>query len=365
MIIREIKLRNFRNYESETVRFNQGVNVLVGANAQGKTNILEGLVLLSLCRSHRTRNETPLIMNGKEAAVLETVVEDDISRKIGMIIHANGKTLTVNGQPIRRSSDFIGKLNVILFDPTDLNIFISSPKNRRNFIDMELSKVSRNYMEVLNEYIRLLKERNTYLKQKKVEEQYLDSIDEQMVERAVTIIRYRKKLIDAINVNLNDCFAKISGEKHEVSCQYVTCADPNEDLHKQLTEMFMDNRDRDMAMQMTLKGVHHDDIHFFMDGHPVEESASQGQRRMMVLATKLALVSFITSQLHRQPVLLLDDVLSELDSHVQINLLKTLPKDLQTIITTTELNDSLMMADLPLSIQKVEKGHILKKGDQI
>lgn len=352
MFIKEVRLKNFRNYEDETISFTNQVNVLLGDNAQGKTNILESLVLLSSTRSHRTSNDKAMIQYEKDTAIVSGIVSDDRDRQLTVILHDKGKSLLINKQPVKKSSEFIGLLNVIVFDPTDLNIFINSPLKRRNFINLELMKVSKMYLYTLNKHNSLLKERNHYLKSRDIKDDFLDVLDEQLAINAEFIMKERKELIDCINEFLTFYYQKISNTSLIINCFYKTCL--KEYTKEAYIEMMRNNRQRDKEYGVTTQGIHHDDIGFLMDGKIVEENASQGQRRMIVLALKMALASFIERKTNKKAVLLLDDVLSELDEKVQRQLLLAIPHDIQTIITTTEFHESLKL--IPVRVQRISHG---------
>ncbi|MCF0113729.1 MAG: DNA replication/repair protein RecF [Erysipelotrichaceae bacterium] len=352
MFIKEVRLRNFRNYEDETIKFSERVNVLLGDNAQGKTNILESLMLLSSTRSHRTNNDQAMIQYDKDCAIVSGIISDERDRQLTVILHDKGKSLLINKQPVKKSSEFIGLLNVIVFDPTDLNIFITSPLKRRNFINLELMKVSRMYLISLNKYNGLLKERNQYLKSRDIKDDYLDVLDEQLAECAEVIMKERKELIDSINDHISSYYQQISNSTITIQCLYKTSL---KELTKEaFIEMMKNNRQKDKDYGVTLLGIHHDDLGFLMDGKIVEDNASQGQRRMIVLALKLALASFIEKKTHKKAVLLLDDVLSELDDKVQKQLLLAIPNDMQTVITTTEFHESLKL--IPVQVQRIKHG---------
>lgn len=339
MIIKEVKLRNFRNYDSCTVQFDKDCNILLGQNAQGKTNILESLVFLSTTRSHRLQYDQQMIQDGKELCNIECTFLDERERKIGAVIYSKGKTLLINQQPVSKSSDFIGKLNVLLFSPSDLEIFDDSPKERRRLIDIEIGKVSSTYMFHLSRYLKLLKERNSMLKMNRFDDSYMIVLENQMIESQIEILLERKKFIDSCNEYLSDKYEKLSDQRCDLKMIYLSCVQINDKelMHQEFKKLYEKNREKDIQFKVTSNGIHRDDCFFEMDGKRVELFCSQGQKRMVVLALKFSLVEYIKNQLHKTPVLLLDDVLSELDHRRRHNLLKCLDGDIQTIVTTTEI----------------------------
>lgn len=365
MIIKELKLRNFRNYDTCTVQFDKDCNILLGQNAQGKTNILESLVFLSTTRSHRLQYDQQMIQEGKELCNIECTFFDERDRKIGAVIHSKGKTLLINQQPVSKSSDFIGKLNVLLFSPSDLEIFDDSPKERRRLIDIEIGKVSSNYMFHLSRYLKLLKERNSMLKMNRFDDAYLVVLENQMIESQIEILVERKKFIDSCNLYLSEKYERLSNQKCELKISYQSCVEikDKEVMHQEFRNLYDKNREKDIQFKVTSIGIHRDDCSFEMDGKRVELFCSQGQKRMVVLALKFSLVEYIKNQLHKTPVLLLDDVLSELDHKKRYNLLKCLDGDIQTILTTTEILEDFNELKNKPKVFEVENGIIKTKED--
>lgn len=339
MIINELKLRNFRNYDTCTISFNKDCNILIGQNAQGKTNILESLVFLSTTRSHRLLNDQQMIQGGKELCNIECTFTDERTHKIGAVIHNKGKTLLINQQPVSKSSDFIGKLNVLLFAPSDLEIFDDSPKERRRLIDIEIGKVSSNYMFHLSRYMKLLKERNAMLKNNRFDSDYLIILENQMIESQIEILVERKNFIHACNEQLSNKYEILSDQRCDLKMLYHTCVQigDKEAMHQEFKNLYEKNKAKDIQFKVTSIGIHRDDCSFEMDGKRVESYCSQGQKRMVVLALKFSLVDYIENKMNQKPVLLLDDVLSELDYKKRLNLLKCLNENIQAIITTTEI----------------------------
>ena len=345
MRVEKLWLRNYRNYENEEVIFNSHMNIITGKNAQGKTNLLESLVYLSLTRSHRIMDDSKLIMNQQDISKIGCEVSEEDKTRLEIVLHPGGKTLFINKQPIQRSSEFIGKLNVVLFSPDDLNLFYDAPRTRRRIIDQEITKINKKYLYSLNHYRELLKDRNSLLKSNHIDESYLESLDEQMIKDEVVIINERKQFIQQMNKVINKIYQTLSEEKNNVQIKYDCCIDQDKDYETELKKLYEVNRKKDIETHVTNVGIHREDIEFMINEDEVIHIASQGQKRMIVLAFKLSLLQYIESNTKHKPVLLLDDVLSELDKNRQKKLLEMIQKDYQCFITTTDLPNELNISD--------------------
>ena len=346
MYIKNIQLRNFRNYENAYIEFNPSINLITGANAQGKTNLLESLVYLSLTRSHRIVDDKKLIRNDEMFAVIDCKFVDTDEKDIEVIIHPNGKTLMIHKRPLKKSSEFIGLLNVVLFSPDDLRIFNDQPKERRRVINQEITKVSTKYLLSLNQFQMYLKDRNALLKSEKIDLNYLDILDEQMSKVEAHIIRERRKFIEVIQSVISKIYQELSGSEIKLEVMYKTFIEDTEELEEKILEIHRESRQKDMEYHITKVGIHLDDLIFKMDDQNLIYFASQGQKRMVMLSFKLALLNYIKLMTKKQPILLLDDVLSELDYSRQKKLLQMVQRDFQCIITTTEIPDFLKHADM-------------------
>lgn len=358
MIVKNISCRNFRNIENCTVSLNPEINVIIGNNGQGKTNFLESLYYLSTTRSFRINNDQELIMHDKPLAKLECRIEDEENiRNISCVIHDKGKSCFLGNKQIPRASEFIGFLNAVLFAPSDLEIFTASPRLRRKLIDVEIGKLDRAYSMELNRYNQLLKERNASLKQEKLDDTFLDVIECQMAEAQLNILKKRFQFIEFINQLISKRYFDISNEQTTIACEYKGIIDKiDENSRNVIQEKLKVNRQKDWYLKSTSFGIHRDDLVFMMNGLLLDSIASQGQRRMTVLALKMTFVDFVLEKTGKKPILLLDDVLSELDIEKRKNLFKAIPKGIQTLITTTDLND--IIEDLPnqKKVFKMNKG---------
>ena len=342
MIIKNLRLHNFRNYEKTEIVLDPGMNLITGDNAQGKTNLLESMVCLSLTRSHRLNSDQSLIRNGTDYAEIGCIFEDGTDKRIDILIHPEGKTLLVRKQPVKRNSEFIGLLNVILFSPDDMGIFSDAPKERRKILNQEITKVSPQYLTALSKYNALLKDRNILLKQEEPDVRYLDVLDEQMIEVSRIIIDERRKFVSEINKHMPDIFQRLSGTDLKGTIRYHSVIDDeSNDIENDLRMLYMNLRLRDLEYHVTGNGIHREDIEFDLNDQNVIYTASQGQKRMILLAFKLSLMKFAEIKSGKIPVLLLDDVLSELDMTRQKRLIREIYGKCQSIITSTEYPEFL------------------------
>ncbi len=356
MIVTDLHLRNFRNYESEHLTLSPGLNLITGWNAQGKTNLLESLVYLSLTRSHRVSSETQLIRDGCAFADIGCTVADSGEKKLRAVIHNGGHTLSVNQVPVKRSSEFVGILNAVLFSPDDLGVFSDAPRERRRIMDQEISKLNASYVYQMNRYRNLLKERNTLLKAFQPDTAYLDVLDEQIIQEEIPIIRARRAFADAINETIRGHYQELSMDDAE-ACVVYQSSFSEEDLEKELRTMYQENRSRDLENHVTGIGVHRDDLVYMLNGKNVILAASQGQKRLMMLAFKCSILDYIRKETGKSAVFLLDDVLSELDAKRQVRLIERIQKPYQCVITATEV--PAFLRDGKQKEFRIEHGHVL------
>lgn len=362
MFVSELTLHNFRNYTSCTILFSKGINILTGNNAQGKTNLLESLVYTSLTRSHRIANEKKLIKEGCDFASIEcTVMENSQAHSMKAIIHRGGRTLFLHNQPVKKNSDFIGNLNVVFFSPDHLNLFSDSPMERRKLINQEAGKISKEYIHALNHYQNILKKRNFLLKQPHIDEIYLDTLDDMMSQEESILIHSRMEIVQCLNETIQPYYRFLSGEKDaSLYIRYACCTQPDQATKEHLIQLHETGREKDREYHTTCTGIHREDFQFMLNDRNVIETASQGQKRMIMLALKLSLHYYIKKTTGRDAVLLLDDVLSELDRNVQSRLLEICRKAEQCIITATELPVSLQ--NTSLHEYSIQEGIITDKG---
>lgn len=338
MFIRELKLRNFRNYSNFSHTFENKVYIVFGKNAQGKTNLIEAISYLSMARSHRSKDEY-LIMHEKEAASIQgSFFKERGPLELKAVIHNKGKYLEVNKKNVKKVSEFIGQFPCVLFSPTDLNLFSSSPKERRRFMDMELSKLSKRYVSDLNQYHSLLKERNSSLKRNNVKDEYLEVLSEQMIDLQISIMKLRSQFLKQLLNRSLEFYKKISKEDTTLNIEYKSCIplDSEDVMREVFREKYKENLFKDKMTKQTNIGIHKEDFVCYVDDMMIETYASQGQKRSVVLSLKIGLVYMIQEVLQEYPVVLLDDVFSELDEDRCRILFESLPKDVQVFITTIQ-----------------------------
>lgn len=338
MIIRSVDLQNFRNYEFLHMEFDESTNILYGDNAQGKTNILESIYLSVTTKSHRGSKDSEMISFDKEEAHLKTIVtKKNIDYRIDMHLKKNkSKGIAINGVPIRKSAELYGIINTVLFSPEDLGIIKNGPSGRRRFMDMELCQLDKIYVNSLINYNKSVDQRNRLLKDAyydKSLENTIDVWDMQIVRFGNEVIKIRRKFIDNLNTIIKDIHLKLTGNKENLTISYEPSV--NEDEFQIRLEK---SRERDLKMKMTGVGPHRDDIFFAIDGVDIRKYGSQGQQRTAALSLKLAEIEFVKSATGDTPILLLDDVLSELDSSRQNYLLNSID-NIQTVITCTGLDE--------------------------
>lgn len=338
MIIDQLELSNYRNYDSLKVQFGPSVNIIYGENAQGKTNLIEAIYMCATSKSHRLSKEKEIIRLGKEESTIHLSFEKDmVNETIDMgLSHKNTKKIAINKQPIRKLSELFGLLHVIMFSPEDLSLIKSGPKERRRFIDMELSQLNAMYMYYLGQYHKVLKQRNQLLKNSSDKDQtiaLLDVFDEQMVTYGTKVMGLRDEFIEELNQIYSKKHWHLSGEREQVQLKY----DRNCDV-KGYEDQLIKRRDSDFRMKTTTLGPHRDDLRFDMEGIDLRVFGSQGQQRTAALALKLSEIELVKEKIKDTPVLLLDDVLSELDHLRQAYLISHL-EEVQTFITCTGVED--------------------------
>ena len=337
MIIKSLKLKDYRNYEILNIEFDHATNIFYGDNAQGKTNILEGVYLSGTTKSHRGTKDRDLIRFGQDEAHIETVIEKNgVPWQIDMHLKKNSpKGIAINKVPIRRASELFGLTNFVFFSPEDLNIIKNGPAERRRFLDSELCQLDKIYLSDLTTYNKILNQRNKLLKDMVYRPDLKDTLpvwDMQLVETGRKIIRRRKQFVDELNEIVHDIHYRISGEKEDLLLQY----EPS------IEDIFFEDelsrvKERDMRQCMTSVGPHRDDLLFSIGEVDIRKFGSQGQQRTSALSLKLSEIELVKRSIHDTPVLLLDDVLSELDSNRQNYLLNSI-HDTQTLITCTGLD---------------------------
>ena len=347
MLVKTLKLNNYRNYSNYSLEFNPNLNIIIGSNGIGKTNILESIMVVSNTKSFRTANDQDLIK--KDSEYLKIEVESD-SDKYKVVINNKSKSLYLNDNLAKRTSDYIGKLNAILFKPSDLEIFTDSPSERRKVVDLEVGKINNKYLRCLLQYNSLLKDKNKLLKELEIDEQLLDVIEQSMIPNIKELIQERERFVKNINQNINEYYSLISGQKNKIEVIYKKCCEIDE-----IEDYIFNSKQKDLYYHYATFGPHHDDYEFMIDGYNINSMASQGQKRMVLIAFKFALIKYIQTNTSITPILLLDDILSELDKDNQERLLQIIPKDTQVIITNTDINNINIDLDYKLINLKEEE----------
>lgn len=341
MKINAIELKNFRNYQDCSVEFDPFINIFIGKNAQGKTNLLEAIYILSMSKSFKTNVIEELIYFHEDFAKIQGQIEShqkDIQLEV--ILSKLGKKAIINHKEIKKTSDYVGYLNVVLFIPEDLMLIKGSPRLRRKLIDMEISKISPIYMYNLNKYNKLLKERNKYLKllhdQHKSSDEYLEVLSEQMAKLQVDIIHKRIEFVELWNDISTKMYDYISLHQEKLSIQYKSSYKQID--YETIIDKYKKNYQRDIQYSQTMDGLHKDDLCMFLNDKNAVIYASQGQQRSIILSLKIGLLELIKKEIGEYPILLLDDVLSELDDIRQTKLLNLIQGKVQTFLTSTSID---------------------------
>ena len=338
MILKSVALSHFRNYDDLYMEFDKGTNILYGDNAQGKTNVLESIYVSGTTKSHKGSKDRELIQFGQEESHIQTVVEKGgLDYQIDMHLKKNkSKGIAINRIPIKKASELFGILNIVFFSPEDLNIIKNGPSERRRFLDVELCQLDKIYLYNLTKYNKILNQRNRLLKDINFKPELLDTLavwDMQLVEYGKKIIQIRKEFVEELNAIVYEIHKKISGNKEELVLKY----EPDviaENMEAQLEKC----KEKDLRFGQTSVGPHRDDLCFMIKEIDVRKYGSQGQQRSCALSLKLSEIELVKKSIKETPILILDDVLSELDSNRQNFLLNSI-HDIQTIITCTGLDE--------------------------
>ena len=355
MWISNLKINNFRNYKEQEIKLNKNINIFYGENAQGKTNIIEAIFLGSIGKSFRTNKEKELIKLNEEECNIEINFEKldrDGNIKINI---GNKKNIFINGIKIKKLSELLGTINVVIFTPDDINILKGGPQNRRKFLDIMISQLRPKYMHIYTQYAKTLEERNCYLKniQKNMQnpkDDFLEIYDEKLAEYGYEIYKYRKEFIEKIKNKIKIIHKNITENKEDINIEYISdCENKNNFLN-----LLKERKKLDVIKGFTTKGIHRDDFSVFINDLLVNVYGSQGQHRTAVLSLKLAELQVIYEEIGENPILLLDDFVSELDESRRMNFLENI-KDTQVIITCT---DKIKLNNQDCKIFKVEKGKI-------
>ena len=338
MLIKKITLKNFRNHQFLSFDFSDRINTISGPNAIGKTNVVEAIYYLSLARSFRTEDDNEVIMKNQDRAEIDAqIAEGDINRKIKVVLTRSARHVTINGKPISNRQELFKVVNVILFQPKDVMLFNGPPMDRRNFLDISISKKSNIYLDYLSRYKKVLKERNDLLKSDSLDHTLLDVTTEMLVKLSGSIISYRQMYVKDINDILNKITRALTGEEGTFELKYYPFVPYDASFTDNAKKAYKRAEESDFKHKQTSIGIHREDISISLNGRDIATFGSQGENRIAALALKLS-PYFLIDDKDKKPIIVLDDVMSELDINNQKRLIKFLRKFNQVFITGTELN---------------------------
>lgn len=368
MILKKIKVVNYRNLVKQEVNFSNNINIFIGDNAQGKTNLLESIYFLALTKSYRT-NDINLINKDSISTKIKGDIRDSgIFKTLSVELSDSNKKVKINNNEISKISDYITNLNVVLVSPEDINILQGTPAERRNFLNIELSQISKNYIKKYNEFNKILKIRNNYLKMcygnLNTDKRYLDSLTENLIDREIDIYQERNNFINLINENVSNIYKDIIGISN-----FKIVYEPNIDLDnfdreyikEKLTQKYNNSLNKEIENGMTLYGPHRDELKFLINNEDIKIYGSQGQQKVAIIALKLSEISIFKDITGTYPIILLDDVFSELDVKTRNKLIKYIPLDIQVIITTNDTKGLNKKFIDSAKIFNVVKGKITEK----
>ncbi|MBR3362939.1 MAG: DNA replication/repair protein RecF [Bacilli bacterium] len=366
MILKELTLKNFRNYDTLDISLNSGINIIYGDNGSGKTNILESIYVLAFTKSHRSFIDKSLIKNERETAIIKGIIQKDITYNLEIILNKNKKQIKIDNNQITKIGDYIEKMNIIIFYSDDLDLIKGSPSDRRKYLNLELSQISPTYYNTINDYNKLLKIRNDYLKKlmngEKINQNYFDILTNYIVEKSVFIYQMRHKYIEKLNQICADIFEDIT-TKQGFNIKYIPSIDITDQtkIKDQMKKTLSENLSKEIKIGSTLYGPHHDDFEFHLKNDNLKYYGSQGQQRIAVLSLKLSEIQILKDYKKTNPIILLDDVFSELDNDKKNNLLKYIDNSNQVIITTTDLENIAEEIIENSKLIKISHGKIIEE----
>lgn len=353
MWIKDIQIKNFRNYENERIELNKNINIFYGENAQGKTNIIEAVFLSSVGKSFRSNKDEQLIKFEKKSAQIDLnykKFDREGNIKINLL---NKKEIYINKIKIKKLSELLGNVHTVIFTPDDINVLKGGPQNRRKFLNIMISQLRPKYMYIYNLYLKALEERNNYLKKIKkdnLNSDLLEIWDEQLIEYGIIIAQYRKEFMEKLQDKIENIHKNITENKEKIKIEYKTdCINKNE-----YRNLLKERKKLDIIKGYTTKGIHRDDFYIYLNDILVNIYGSQGQHRTSMLSLKIAELEVIKDEINETPILLLDDFMSELDEKRRNNFMDNI-KDTQVIITCT---DKMLIKNNKANIFKVKNGKI-------
>lgn len=370
MYIEELQLKNYRNYKETKVTFENKVNVILGENAQGKTNLIEAIYVLAMAKSHRTTKDKELIFWDEEfASIRGKVMKRNSPLSLDITISSKGKKAKLNSLEQRKLSEYIGATNVVMFAPEDLNLVKGAPQVRRRFIDMEIGQITPVYLYHLGKYQKILQQRNHLLKElqfNKKNMMMLDVMNTQLIDAGAKVIQKRLSFLKMLQQFAEEIHSEISRNKEQLLLKYKPSFNVSEEAElSKIEEGFFSAlehlTEKEIQRGTTLIGPHRDDIAFLINERDVQTYGSQGQQRTTALSVKLAEIELIRDKVGEYPILLLDDVLSELDDYRQSHLLNTIQGKVQTFVTTTSVDGINHQTLREASTFYIEQGQILQR----
>lgn len=365
MIIKNIKLKNFRNYENLDFVLNNRLNIIIGNNAQGKTNILESIYFLSLTKSFFAVNDKVVIKKNCLYARIDGVITSNNGcNNLSILVNNYGKYLKIGNKEIKKSSDYLGYLKVILFSPDNIRLLKEGPSIRRRFLNIEISQLSKRYILILNQFNDLLKQRNEYLKNIRnslMDKDYMLILNQKFAELAYQIYNFRNDFIVEINKRIKDIYKSIINIDN-IEIKYITDIKLNdkETMINEIIDRLDRNYDKEILYGSTLIGPQRDDFCILLNGNDISSYGSQGQMRIAILSVKLSEIDIIFNKFGEYPVILLDDIFSELDVDKRNKLIKYLNCDKQVIITTTDIENINEELVNNAKLFKIDNGKVIE-----
>ena len=361
MKIQHLKLINFRNYERLDLDFSDNYNIIYGNNGVGKTNLVESIYVLGLTKSFRGSVDKVLIMNSKDVCKIEGQIQDNYVNNYKVIIKNEGKNVKINNTKMEKLSDYISKLSIVLFNPDDLRFIKDSPSVRRKAINLEISQINNIYLKNLNNYDKVLKQRNMYLKTVNLNANssydYLDVLTNRLIDYGEKIYNSRKKYISLLNKGIKYYYKKICNID-DLEIEYIS--DFNNFDKDKIIKKYKDSLNKDIILGKTSFGVHHDDFVFKMNGQYIKDYGSEGQQKNAIIAYKLCELDIFYDIKKDYPILILDDLFSELDKDKIKNILNLINNEVQTFITTTEIDKIDKDIINKSRVFKVENGIVME-----
>lgn len=362
MRITTLKLYNFRSYETLSLDFSNKQNIIIGPNGSGKTNIVEAIYVLAITKSFRGSLDKVLINSGKEKMSIEGRIKDKIFHDYKLNLSEDGKIVKIDNNKIPKLSNYISKINVVLFTPEDTNIVKDAPSSRRNMINIEISQLENGYLHLLNEYNKILKQRNAFLKlmyvNKLASPDYLWILTEKLIDIGISLSKFRSNFIDSINNYYDDINESIT-KKRGLKITYISTF--KNKTKEELMQKYKYYLDRDIIIGKTSIGIHHDDFIFSKDGKNLRDYGSEGEQKNAIICFKLAEIELFIKEKGKYPILILDDLFSELDAKKINNILKKLNKNLQIFITTTDLKHINTKILNNCTVFNIKKGKVVKQ----